>query len=954
MFAPTNNLDFKVKIKGGTYFGDYLLQTNTATYTLNEIEIDGTTATGLTTGFQWEDANNVSLRNSTFEIHSQPSGLMRPNNSWEIINCNFYKTVNGKIELFSDGDMLVRDCKFLPLLENRKKELGEENTSDFTDVVFIDVNGKMTFSNNYLEQHTARFGAIRVVNAQELFITGNQIEHRIDSTNTASMNTVSIDATYTGNNIVFANNSVDFVPLFRFGGPSTVANYYLFTLSTDVDSLKLLNTQFPTNVPTLTINGSGRTINTLYSDWDAFSTNTFTNATITNHQPIKIEGYTDGTKSAATLGKTDYGNLRIATDGTVVVDTFQQDYCLLTPTVECYGAKGDSTTNDQAAFQAMINDVGYIRLKENKTYNVESTITVGVQDGEGYRIIGNNSTIVMPPSASTSALFNVLGNDVSFENLNIRSVNTGNPEAVTPTIASSNWIGIQANTGVWALTKLKIENVRFFGLHIGVYTNDVIGVNITNTTVDSCLGGFLIEETKDANVNNFAIDRDTFGNKFYHAFYLNNSSDVVIDNGSIRGAGQSSATESGRAFNLNTTNIPTRRETNINISNVTIDSTGGFNITNHEQVNLNNIAIKNTYQEQIFLLDTANVVINGLTVDSDTALTSSIAIQLINVANNTISRAEVNGFDFNGPLSLVVREGQIKFSDGIFRDFLGQTINSRFINFSGSGYTDKSLLHFENVTFQQPTPHITSRWGRHNTAATIKFTNCNIDLDETCATFIEQSNTASVIEIDDKTTFNGVTALRDGFSTGSMYYSDNVSKTANYTTRGERIINITSGDTITISTTNINKYGHELTIFNSTGSGVVTVIGEAGESIGADTIWYVVDNTTFRMNGTGVDVVSSSSDDNVVVTVTTTTYTVTGNESMILVDDDTAGGAVTITLPTLSQLSIPRTIKKIGNTANVTIDTEDSANIDGSASATLTTQYESLTVDPDGTNWWIK
>ena len=90
-----------------------------------------------------------------------------------------------------------------------------------------------------------------------------------------------------------------------------------------------------------------------------------------------------------------------------------------------------------------------------------------------------------------------------------------------------------------------------------------------------------------------------------------------------------------------------------------------------------------------------------------------------------------------------------------------------------------------------------------------------------------------------------------------------------------------------------------------------------------------------------------------VTTVTTTPYTALGSDKVILVDDDTIGGAATIDLPAASNRKAEYVIKKLGSTGNVTIDANGGDLIDGGATAVLTTQYESLTIVSDLSDWWI-
>ena len=89
------------------------------------------------------------------------------------------------------------------------------------------------------------------------------------------------------------------------------------------------------------------------------------------------------------------------------------------------------------------------------------------------------------------------------------------------------------------------------------------------------------------------------------------------------------------------------------------------------------------------------------------------------------------------------------------------------------------------------------------------------------------------------------------------------------------------------------------------------------------------------------------------VTVITTSYSL-DDEHTIIADDDTAGSTVTLTLPAASGIDGRiYVIKKIGTTANVVIDGNAAETIDGALTATLTTQYESITIQCDGTSWWI-
>lgn len=63
--------------------------------------------------------------------------------------------------------------------------------------------------------------------------------------------------------------------------------------------------------------------------------------------------------------------------------------------------------------------------------------------------------------------------------------------------------------------------------------------------------------------------------------------------------------------------------------------------------------------------------------------------------------------------------------------------------------------------------------------------------------------------------------------------------------------------------------------------------------------------------------------------------------------------AVTATLPTAASIEGKKVHVKILGTANVTVDGHSSETIDGSSTFVLTTQYSSVTMISDGTNWFV-
>lgn len=82
-------------------------------------------------------------------------------------------------------------------------------------------------------------------------------------------------------------------------------------------------------------------------------------------------------------------------------------------------------------------------------------------------------------------------------------------------------------------------------------------------------------------------------------------------------------------------------------------------------------------------------------------------------------------------------------------------------------------------------------------------------------------------------------------------------------------------------------------------------------------------------------------------------YTLTAEDGLVIAD--ASGGTFTLTLPTAVGITgrVYR-VKKIDATANVvTVDANGAETIDGAVTATLTIQYEAITVVSDGTEWWV-
>jgi len=99
--------------------------------------------------------------------------------------------------------------------------------------------------------------------------------------------------------------------------------------------------------------------------------------------------------------------------------------------------------------------------------------------------------------------------------------------------------------------------------------------------------------------------------------------------------------------------------------------------------------------------------------------------------------------------------------------------------------------------------------------------------------------------------------------------------------------------------------------------------------------------------------------DDIAIDLGMTTEIITGDVTLVETDStifvDATNGTVTVTLPPAS--SFPGktyNVKKIDVSANtVTIDADGTETIDDSLTQIISTQFDAVTVQSDGTEWWI-
>lgn len=166
----------------------------------------------------------------------------------------------------------------------------------------------------------------------------------------------------------------------------------------------------------------------------------------------------------------------------------------------------------------------------------------------------------------------------------------------------------------------------------------------------------------------------------------------------------------------------------------------------------------------------------------------------------------------------------------------------------------------------------------------------------------------------------------------------------------------------TIQTSGTPSNGDEFVVFYDAaitiGGNNVTIFGNAlsaAEALSATIVFIAKysDSGWRVIKLTDSDYLSANIQQNSSVVSKSTTYTAKVNEFVL---SDASGGAFTVTLPTAASASGKEvTVKKIDSSGNaVTVDGDGSETIDGALTATLSSQWDSVVVVSNGSNWFIK
>lgn len=135
-----------------------------------------------------------------------------------------------------------------------------------------------------------------------------------------------------------------------------------------------------------------------------------------------------------------------------------------------------------------------------------------------------------------------------------------------------------------------------------------------------------------------------------------------------------------------------------------------------------------------------------------------------------------------------------------------------------------------------------------------------------------------------------------------------------------------------------------------------TVTAFSVQNAAASNTIFNVDTTNSRvgiLNAAPTSTLQVAGSFSLPISTKTANYTIVGTDHTILCD--ATSGSITITLPAVSTISGRMyVIKKIDATANtVTIDGNSSETIDGATTLVLTTQWETKTIQSNGSAWFV-
>ncbi len=206
----------------------------------------------------------------------------------------------------------------------------------------------------------------------------------------------------------------------------------------------------------------------------------------------------------------------------------------------------------------------------------------------------------------------------------------------------------------------------------------------------------------------------------------------------------------------------------------------------------------------------------------------------------------------------------------------------------------------------------------------------------------------SYLQLNIQNQSNGTSASSDVVAT-----ADNGSETTNFIDMGINSSTNTSGVMGAANDGYIYNIGQNLLL--GTGTAAKSLVFMTGGTTQST-------NERMRIDGNGLVGIGTNSPTSTLqvagsqalaITTKTATYTATASDHTIICNN--TGGAITINLPAAAGCSgRVYVIKKISGVAlNVTIDANGAETIDGATTRVLTTQYETVMIQSNGTSWFI-
>jgi hypothetical protein len=133
----------------------------------------------------------------------------------------------------------------------------------------------------------------------------------------------------------------------------------------------------------------------------------------------------------------------------------------------------------------------------------------------------------------------------------------------------------------------------------------------------------------------------------------------------------------------------------------------------------------------------------------------------------------------------------------------------------------------------------------------------------------------------------------------------------------------------------------------------VSISGTSGGGNVITAIATITSGTAIGWSNSSAAILSWENNSSQIIAWANAQYAVSANNATILINHPSAPFGVV--LPTAASLTGQQyKIKKIDSSANaVTVSTTSSQTIDNALTYPLSTQYQSVTLQSDGSNWWI-